>query len=483
MKKIFKLTIIILLIIIGVGYYYVDSTIGGQKIDMTKTPLTLEQRIFIKKYFFPHKYYSQKIKTLNLQKEQISSLKVNEVELDFKKSLANIKLEKLEDTRLSNNQTLKKYKIKNGFYSAIFGLRPGGYIDFHQNNLIALSSRSVLGYSKNIDNDLSLKQIKNNINDFIDLEQFQKKQDGKNYNFAIRDLFIHKNKIYISYTDEIEEDCWNTSVIYGDMNYENITFKKLLFNEKCIPNVNSPKFSKLNIDGEFNNGSSGGRIQSFDDDNILLSVGCYLSRYLAQETDNINGKIIKINIHNYNYEIVSMGHRNPQGLYFDKEDNIILESEHGPQGGDEVNLIEVIKINKNKILNYGWAIASAGEHYGGKIEKNEEKYKKYPLYKSHEKHGFIEPLKSFVPSIGISEIAKIGKKKYVVASLGYDRPGDKSLYFFELDDKNKMTNLKQVQILERIRDITVHNNKLYLLLEGPPSAFKWSPKIGVISLD
>ena len=33
-----------------------------------------------------------------------------------------------------------------------------------------------------------------------------------------------------------------------------------------------------------------------------------------------------------------MGHRNPQGLYFDKENNFILETEHGPKGGDEINL-------------------------------------------------------------------------------------------------------------------------------------------------
>ena len=119
----------------------------------------------------------------------------------------------------------------------------------------------------------------------------------------------------------------------------------------------------------------------------------------------------------------------PQGIYFDKENNFILETEHGPQGGDEVNLIEVNKIIKNNIQNYGWPVSSAGEHYGGKI-KNIKKYEKYPLYKSHTEHGFIEPLHSFVPSIGISEIVKIGPNKYVISSLK-----DKSL-LFELNEKN-----------------------------------------------
>ena len=47
-----------------------------------------------------------------------------------------------------------------------------------------------------------------------------------------------------------------------------------------------------------------------------------------------------------------MGHRNPQGLFFDKENNIILETEHGPQGGDEINIIDISMINKNNIPNY-----------------------------------------------------------------------------------------------------------------------------------
>ena len=39
--------------------------------------------------------------------------------------------------------------------------------------------------------------------------------------------------------------------------------------------------------------------------------------------------------------IFSMGHRNPQGLYFDEENNFIIETEHGPKGGDEINLIKI----------------------------------------------------------------------------------------------------------------------------------------------
>ena len=159
-----------------------------------------------------------------------------------------------------------------------------------------------------------------------------------------------------------------------------------------------------------------------------------------------------------------MGHRNPQGLYYDKENNFLIETEHGPQGGDEINLIQVDRLNKNKIPNYGWAIVSAGEHYGGKISRNKEKYEKYPLFKSHSEYGFVEPLKSFVPSIGISEITKIKNNKYVVSSLK-----DKSLYFFELNENQEIINIKRVEVFERVRDLKFKDDKLYFFLEDTPS--------------
>ena len=86
-----------------------------------------------------------------------------------------------------------------------------------------------------------------------------------------------------------------------------------------------------------------------------------------------------ININNGDYRIVSMGHRNPQGLYFDRQKNYILETEHGPQGGDEINLVDLDELNNNSIQNYGWPVVSAGEHYGGKNPYNDHKYQKYPL--------------------------------------------------------------------------------------------------------
>ncbi len=439
-----KLNILILIIIIFISsYFFINFAIGDNKFKNIKSLLTLEQKKFLKKYIFRHKHWSYQYKK----------------ELKIKKRGDDIEIKKSE-VKLTNDKILKKYLLKSGFYAGIHQELPGsGYIDFYENSMFILSARGVLAYKKDLNDDTeNFKQIKNNINDFIGEDQFRKQKW-----FSLKDVHIFKNKIYVSFTEEMKQDCWNTSVIYADINYKEINFKKLFSPKKCINSKNNP-------DKEFHGHQSGGRIINFDENHIIVSVGDYRSRFLAQDNKSVNGKLIKINLNNYKYDIISMGHRNPQGLYFDKQNKFILETEHGPQGGDEINLIEVSKINNVKILNYGWAISSAGEHYGGKVKSNEEKYKKYPLYKSHRKHGFIEPLKSFVPSIAISEIAKIKEKKYVVGSMK-----NKSLYFFEMDNEKKIINLERVEVFERVRDLKFYRGKLYLFLEN-------SASIGVIDL-
>ena len=414
MKKNKKIKILISIpIFFFIVYFFSYSVIGEKKFTNLKSLLTFEQKQFIKKYFFPYKFIAE-------QNQTIMNQSLYKMELEFKRNSDDIKI--LKDNLLTNGYFLKRLKLYGGFYAGIANSPPGtGYLDFNDDVLFVLSSRGVLAYSKNIDKENNLKQIKNNINEFIDLKQFI-----KNKWFSIKDIFVSDKQIFVSYTEEIEENCWNTSVIYGDINYEKINFTKLFSPKTCV-------HSYKNIDNEFNATQSGGRIIQLNKNNILLSIGDYRSRHLAQDRQSVNGKIIKINIIDGKYEIVSMGHRNPQGLYFDKKNYFILETEHGPRNGDEINLIEINEISNNEPLNYGWPIASYGEHYckkRGDCPKN--LYTKYPLYKSHSKYNFIEPLKSFVPAIGISEIVKIADNKYVLSSLK-----DKSIYFFELSDKKK----------------------------------------------
>jgi hypothetical protein len=466
-NKTFKYLIFIILILIAI-YFFVISSFNSNKLSYVKDLLSNEQRYIIKKYIFPYntileleknfeyqkKIYENKLKEYNYLSSTVISFPIEyivDAELEFKLSKKNIKLKK-ESKQKIYKKKFEKFRLLDGFYAGIANKIPGsGYIDFHNKNLFVLSSRGILVYGSKIEDGKELIQIENNINDFIGVDQFK-----KSLSFSIKDLLIKDDKIFISFTEEMKEDCWNTSIIYGEINYKKIIFKNFFSPSKCIS-------SYKNLDNEFEPHQSGGRIIDFSKNNILFSLGEYRSRFLAQDKNSVNGNIIKINIDTKQYENVSIGHRNPQGLYFDKLNNFILETEHGPMGGDEINLINLNNFEEN-LPNFGWPISSQGEHYGGKQTINDKKYKKYPLYKSHKKYEFIEPLISFVPSIGISEISKIKNNNYVVGSLK-----DKSLYFFELSENNKLINLEKVKLHERIRDLLVKDDKIYLFLEDTAS--------------
>ena len=81
-------------------------------------------------------------------------------------------------------------------------------------------------------------------------------------------------------------------------------------------------------------------------------------------------------------QIWSYGHRNPQGLVWDNENKRLWSIEHGPRGGDEINLIEEGK-------NYGWPTISYGKEYWGPVSVGEGTHKK----------GMEQPVKFYVPSI------------------------------------------------------------------------------------
>ena len=130
-------------------------------------------------------------------------------------------------------------------------------------------------------------------------------------------------------------------------------------------------------------------------------------------------------------------------MLINKKKNFIISTEHGPKGGDEIN----INVNPFKnISNFGWPISSYGEHYDGVLKKDKKIYEKYPLNKNHKQFGFIEPAHYFVPSIGISEVIEIKDNQFIVSSLK-----DRSIYTFNLNEKYEIDNLRRIYVGERIR--------------------------------
>ncbi len=143
-------------------------------------------------------------------------------------------------------------------------------------------------------------------------------------------------------------------------------------------------------------------------------------------------------------EIYSFGHRNPQGIAFDRHNNMLWAIEHGPRGGDELNKIEAGK-------NYGWPVTSHGQEYWGPINVGE----------AQEKEGIESPKKVYIPSIAPGSL-------YIYENDHFPRLQGKLLIgALKLTHMNVLdvNNLAQVieerryysDLNERIRDITSDN--------------------------
>ena len=71
---------------------------------------------------------------------------------------------------------------------------------------------------------------------------------------------------------------------------------------------------------------------------IFISTGTFRFRDLAQNEESIFGKILLIDLSKNLQKVISIGHRNIQGMYYDNKKKILFFIDHGPQGGDEINL-------------------------------------------------------------------------------------------------------------------------------------------------
>ncbi len=93
-------------------------------------------------------------------------------------------------------------------------------------------------------------------------------------------------------------------------------------------------------------------------------------------------------------EIWSYGHRNPQGVVYDKATETLWDIEHGPRGGDELNRVE-------KGKNYGWPVITYGINYDGT-----------PITDLKEKEGMEQPVRYWVPSIAPCGLTKVDSDKF-----------------------------------------------------------------------
>ena len=135
---------------------------------------------------------------------------------------------------------------------------------------------------------------------------------------------------------------------------------------------------------------AGGRMLTDGPDHLLVVIGDHGYRSHAQTSDSHLGKLVRIEIETGTAETLAFGLRNPQGLARDEDGNL-WETEHGPQGGDELNLLAPGG-------NYGWPLVTYGVGYGKTVNVSKVEH-----WGQHD--GFIKPVFAWVPAIGISSIA------------------------------------------------------------------------------
>ncbi|WP_375412278.1 PQQ-dependent sugar dehydrogenase [uncultured Bradyrhizobium sp.] len=196
----------------------------------------------------------------------------------------------------------------------------------------------------------------------------------------------------------------------------------------------------------------GCRIVQGNDGNLFVTLGEHFShRNEAQNLGNHLGKIIRIapdgsapkgnpfaGRDDAKPEIWSYGHRNPQGLAINPATGGLWEIEHGPRGGDEVNMIGGGK-------NYGWPVIGYGIDYNGAR-----------IHERSASPGMEQPLKTWVPSIAPSGMAFYSAKLFPkwTGSLFTGALAGKMLVRLSLDGNTITAEERLLQNLnERIRDV------------------------------
>ena len=348
--------------------------------------------------------------------------KLNRVESQFKEVLDEFNLIKSENASLNNKLIvlegelslvnlnkeieINKNFVKTNYHNLLVTsvnissltkdwestLTSSGFINNFNDKIVFISGIGEIALIDNL--NFQTRIVKSNLNEIVEL------QDYPRGTYSIKDTYIDGKNIYVSMlskkiSGDINEDCYTFEIFYSNLSqsFNDLNFTSFIKLPDCIP------------EGVMNGHITGGRIEKLDDKTLLLSVGDFNFRndfpgFLAQDPNSYFGKILTIDQTSKEIEIFSMGHRNPQGLFVDYNNNI-FETEHGPKGGDEINLI-------TEGNNYGWASVSYGTpmtYFG----LNQDTFAYYGTDKG-DHQNFSEPLYSFVPSIGISQLIRLPEK-------------------------------------------------------------------------
>jgi len=211
----------------------------------------------------------------------------------------------------------------------------------------------------------------------------------------------------------------------------------------------------------------GGRMSFLPDNTLLIGLGDGFDyREQAQKRDSHLGSLVRIHddgtIPEDNpfvdeegdlAEIYSYGHRNIQGIIHDPETDTIWSHEHGPRGGDELNIIKAG-------ANYGWPVTTHGRDYSGA---------QITPHRSLE--GMEDPLKVWTPAIAPAGLSQYRGEEFpewegdlLIAGLVA-----RAIIHVELDGRTVRSETRRFEeIGERMRDVRVGpDGAIYILTDSP----------------
>lgn len=273
---------------------------------------------------------------------------------------------------------------------------------------------------------------------------------------GLLDIILHPNYeengwIYMTYSStQGEGEGGNTAVMRTKLEGNQFTNSEVIY--KATPNTTK--------------GQHFGSRMVFDNDGYLyFTIGDRGARdENPQDITRDGGKVYRINDDgsipqdnpfvgeaNAKEAIFSYGHRNPQGMILHPETGEVWVHEHGPQGGDEINVIK-------KGANYGWPEATYGENYGGGA-----------ISDYTEGDGFEDPIYYWVPSIAPSGMAYVTSNDYPSLN-GNLLIGSLVFQYLELavmDGKEVTRREKLLEDIGRVRDVKqAPDGTIYVSVEG-----------------
>jgi len=273
---------------------------------------------------------------------------------------------------------------------------------------------------------------------------------------GLLDVFLHPDYntngwIYLTYASEDgDEKGGHTALMRAKLKDAALYDNELLY--KAGPNTTKGQHF-------------GSRI-AFDNDGYLyFSIGERGARDVnPQDISKDGGKIYRlyddgripednpfVGVDGAKTAIYSFGHRNPQGLVLHPQTGKIWDHEHGPKGGDEINIIE-------KGSNYGWPVITYGINYSGT-----------PITDKTEMEGMEQPIHYWVPSIAPSGMAFVTSDKYkgwkgslLIGSLVFQY-----LERLTMDGTKVIDREKLLSDMGRVRDVRQGpDGFIYVAIEG-----------------